>query len=38
LGYFWRFIVIFWKDEVAQRNGEILGNFLLGKFITFSLK
>ncbi len=29
LGYFWRFIVIFWKDEVAQRNGDILGYFLL---------
>ncbi len=25
LGYFWRFIIIFWKDEVAQNNGNILG-------------
>jgi hypothetical protein len=22
LGYFWRLIMIFWKDEVAQRNGK----------------
>jgi len=29
LGYFWRFIMIFWKDEVAQNNGEIFGYFLL---------
>jgi hypothetical protein len=28
LGYFWRLIMIFWKDEVAQRNGNILGYFL----------
>jgi hypothetical protein len=28
LGYFWRLIMIFWKDEVAQRNGDILGYFL----------
>ena len=27
--YFWRLIMIFWKDEVAQRNGDILGYFLL---------
>ncbi len=28
LGYFWRPIMIFWKDEVAQNNGDFLGNFL----------
>ncbi len=28
LGYFWRLIMIIWKDEVAQRNGDILGYFL----------
>jgi hypothetical protein len=28
LGYFWRLIVIFWKDEVAQSNVAILGYFL----------
>jgi hypothetical protein len=27
LGYFWRVIVIFWKDEIAQSNGDILGYF-----------
>ncbi len=29
LGYFWRLIMIFWKDEVAQNNGDFLGNFLI---------
>ncbi len=29
LGYFWKLIMIIWKDEVAQRNGNILGYFLL---------
>ncbi len=29
LGYVWKLIVIFWKDEVAQRNDDILGYFLL---------
>ncbi len=29
LGYFWRLIMIFWKDEVAQNNGDFLGKFLL---------
>ncbi len=28
LGYFWRLIMIFWKDEVAQINGDFLGYFL----------
>jgi hypothetical protein len=28
LGYFWRLIIIFWKDKVAQNNGVILGYFL----------
>ncbi len=29
LGYFWRLNMIFWKDEVAQNNGDFLGYFLL---------
>jgi hypothetical protein len=28
LGYFWRLIMIFWKDEVAQNNGNFWGYFL----------
>ncbi len=28
LGYFWRLIMMFWKDEVAQNNGNFFGNFL----------
>jgi len=24
LGFFWRLIMIFWKDEVAQNNGYFL--------------
>jgi len=28
LDYFWRLIMIFWKDEVAQNNGDFLGDFL----------
>jgi hypothetical protein len=28
LGYFWRLIMIFWEDEVAQYNGDFLGYFL----------
>ncbi len=28
LGYFWRLIMIFWKDEVAQNNAYFLGYFL----------
>jgi hypothetical protein len=28
LGYFWRPIMIFWKEEVAQSNEDILGKFL----------
>ncbi len=31
-GYFWMPIVTFWKDEVTQRNGDILGDFLLKIF------
>ncbi len=31
LGYFWRLIFIFWKDEVAPNNGDILGYFLFKK-------
>jgi hypothetical protein len=27
LGFVWKLIIIFWKDEVAQRNGDILGYF-----------
>jgi hypothetical protein len=27
-GYFWRLIVIFWKDKVAERNGDTLSYFL----------
>ncbi len=29
LGYFWRLIIIFWKDEVAQNNSNLWGYFLL---------
>ncbi len=29
LGYFKRLIMISWKDEVAQNNGDFLGYFLL---------
>jgi len=29
LGYFWMRFVTFQKDVVAQRNVDILGNFLL---------
>jgi hypothetical protein len=29
LGYIWRLIIIFWKDEVAPSNDIILGYFLL---------
>ncbi len=25
LGYFWRLIMVFWKDEVAQSNDNSLG-------------
>jgi len=32
LGYFWKPIVTFCKDEVTQRNGDILGYFLLMQF------
>jgi hypothetical protein len=28
LGYLWRLIMIFWKDEVAQNNGNFWGYFL----------
>jgi len=28
LGYFWRLIMIFWIDYVAQNNGNFLGYFL----------
>ncbi len=28
LGYFWKLIMIFWKDEVAQNNSDFLGYFL----------
>jgi hypothetical protein len=28
LGYFWKLIMIFWKDEVAQNNDSFLGYFL----------
>jgi len=28
LGYIWRLSMIFWKDKVAQNNGDILGYFL----------
>ncbi len=36
--FFWGggLIMVFGKDEVAQRNGDILGYFCLNKFITFS--
>jgi hypothetical protein len=29
LGYFWRHIMIFWKEEVAQNYGNFLGYFML---------
>jgi hypothetical protein len=29
LGYFWRLVMIFSKDEEAQNNEDILGDFLL---------
>jgi hypothetical protein len=29
LGYFWKLIVSSWNDEVTQRNGDILGYFLI---------
>jgi hypothetical protein len=38
LGYFGKLIVIFGENEVAQRNGNILGNFLLEQILTFSSK
>ncbi len=28
LGYFWRLVMLFWKDEVAQIYGDILVSFL----------
>ncbi len=28
IGYFWRLIMIFWKDEVGQNNGDFLSYFL----------
>jgi hypothetical protein len=28
LGYFWKLIMIFFKDEFAQRYGDTLGYFL----------
>jgi hypothetical protein len=36
LGYFWMPIVTLWKDEVAQRNGNILNFFWQSKFFTLS--
>ncbi len=33
LGYFWMPIVPVWKDEVAQRNGDILGYLLLKQLL-----
>ncbi len=27
-GYFWRLIIIFWKNVVAQNNGDFLGYLL----------
>ncbi len=33
LGYFWRFIVILWKDEVAQSKGNFLGYILFKKIL-----
>jgi len=30
---FWKPVVTFGKDEVAQRNGDILGYFLLQQFL-----
>jgi hypothetical protein len=35
LGYFWKLIVIFWKDEAAQSNSDILGYFLLGQIVLY---
>ncbi len=34
-GFFWKVIVMFWMDEVAQRNGSILSYFLLKKFLFY---
>ncbi len=37
LGYFWKLIAIVLKDEVAQRNGNIFGYFVLKrKFSIFT--
>ncbi len=33
LGYFWKLSVIFNKDELAQKNGNIFGYFLLGEIL-----
>jgi hypothetical protein len=30
-GYFWRLIMIFWKDEAAKNNVYFLGYFLFKK-------
>jgi hypothetical protein len=38
LGYFWKLIVFFWKDEVAQITGTFWATFYRNKFLTFSLK
>ncbi len=36
-GYFWMPIVTFWKEEVAQDNGDILDYFLLWHFLHLHL-
>ncbi len=33
--YIWKLIMIFWKDEVTQRNGDILDYFLASSFKTW---
>jgi len=35
-GYFWRLIMIFWKDKVDQSDGNILGYFLKQIYYNFT--
>jgi hypothetical protein len=32
LGYFWKFILIFWKDKITQRSCKIFGYFFVLTF------
>jgi hypothetical protein len=33
LGYFWKLIMIFWKDAIAPKYGNIFGYFLLKQML-----